>query len=318
MLNEAFGVLALNRIGRSMNMKINIGEKSRHIGIVVFAVITALTVCFTIVRCCRISAAQNDIGQEKDEIEVPMIMYHSILKDKSMRGDYVVTPEELEEDIIYLKNNGYTAVFVNDLINYVNNGAELPEKPVVLTFDDGFYNNYQYLMPILEKHGFKAVVSVVGSFTTEASESAQQPDPAYSYLRWTEINDMRNSGLYEFCDHTNSMHSLSPRKGVLKDNSESRDTYRRDLLDDLLGMQKLFEKNCGFKPNVFTYPYGFYDHDSMLLVRECGFKASLGAEQKINVIKRNSPECLFEMGRFNRPGGMSSEEFMKGVFKNDK
>lgn len=295
-------------------MKIKISEKSKHISIVVFAVITALTVCFTIIRCFKISAAQIETKHEKEAIEVPIIMYHSILKDKSMRGDYVVTPEEIEEDIIYLRNNGYTAVFVNELINYVNSGAELPEKPVVLTFDDGFYNNYQYLMPILEKHGFKATVSVVGSFTTEASESAQQPDPAYSYLRWSEINDMRKSGLCEFCDHTNNMHSLSPRKGVLKEDSESREAYRRDFLDDLLGMQKLFGKNCGFKPNVFTYPYGFYDHDSMLLVRECGFEASLGAEKKINVIKRNSPECLFEMGRFNRPGGISTEEFMQEVF----
>lgn len=276
----------------------------------VYGLITILAVIGTVFRCLVIHAEKSAPRKDTDNVNVPIIMYHSVLKDKTMRGDYIVTPEEVEADIIYLKEHGYTAVFIGDLINYVSERGELPEKPVVLTFDDGFYNNYLYILPLLQKYDFKASVSVVGSYTTDSSESAAQPDPAYSYLRWSDIKDMRVSGYFEICSHTYAMHELSPRKGVLRSSNESHDTYRSEFKKDVLGLQKLFEENCAFKPNVFTYPYGFYDTDSMQLVRECGFEASLSCEERMNVLKKCSPESLYEMGRFNRAGGISTEEFM--------
>lgn len=286
----------------------------KQASIIIYALIIIFIVIGTIFRCIDIHAEDTGIVKENDCICVPVIMYHSVLNDKSMRGEYVVTPEEVESDIKYLKENGYEAVFINDLINYVNGIAGLPEKPVVLTFDDGFYNNYPYLLPLLQKYDFRASISIVGEYTTEASESAHQPDPSYSYLRWCDINDMLNSGYFEICNHTNAMHQLSPRKGVLKNSGETVESYREAFLKDVLSLQSMFEDNCGFKPNVFTYPYGFYDLDSKLLVRECGFEASFGVEEKINIIKIGSPECLFEMGRFNRPGNITTEEFMSKVF----
>ena len=63
-------------------------------------------------------------------------MYHSILKDPQRTGDYVISPEQLEKDLIYLQNHGYTTVLLADLIAYVHEGTPLPDKPIVLTFDD--------------------------------------------------------------------------------------------------------------------------------------------------------------------------------------
>lgn len=64
-------------------------------------------------------------------------MYHSVLKDQKMDGKYVVSPTEFENDLIYLKEHGYTTIFLQELVDYVYSGAALPEKPVVITFDDG-------------------------------------------------------------------------------------------------------------------------------------------------------------------------------------
>ena len=78
-----------------------------------------------------------------EAVDIPIVMYHSVLKDEKYHGKYVISPAELENDILYLKEQGYTTIFMEDLINYTK-GGELPEKPIMLTFDDGYYNNYLY------------------------------------------------------------------------------------------------------------------------------------------------------------------------------
>ncbi len=252
---------------------------------------------------------------EQQGIFVPIIMYHSILKDEDMRGEYVVSPAQVERDMQYLQENGYTAVFVNDLIRYVNYGGELPEKPVVLTFDDGSYNNMTYLLPLLEKYDFKASLSVVGSYTVKASESGEEPNPAYSYLSFDDINSMRESGYVEFCNHTYDMHSLGQRTGIRRMEGESYEEYRSIFIKDVFKVQDLLDENCGFKPNVFTYPYGASGESARRLVKNSGFEASMGVEEKPNYIIKDDPDCLFDLNRYNRSGLVSTEEFMERALK---
>lgn len=134
--------------------------------------------------------------EKTDGIKLPIIMYHSIVKNEDRSGEYVITPIELEKDLLYLKQNGYTTVFVNDVIRYVKRGGELPEKPIILSFDDGTYNYREYLLPLLEKYDMKATVSIVGAYTDAACEEAE-PDPAYSYLDWQDVSVLRDSGHVE-------------------------------------------------------------------------------------------------------------------------
>ena len=83
-------------------------------------------------------------------IKVPIIMYHSVLKSRS--NTYIVNPSVIENDFKYIKENGYTTITITDLINYVYNDSPLPEKPIIITFDDGHYNNLGYVLPLLEKY----------------------------------------------------------------------------------------------------------------------------------------------------------------------
>ena len=107
-----------------------------------------LLATFTILACVCCKTAKEE---KTDGIKLPIIMYHSIVKNEDRSGEYVITPIELEKDLLYLKQNGYTTVFVNDVIRYVKRGGELPEKPIILSFDDGTYNYREYLLPLLEK-----------------------------------------------------------------------------------------------------------------------------------------------------------------------
>ncbi|WP_124101125.1 polysaccharide deacetylase family protein [Ruminococcus sp. Marseille-P6503] len=249
-------------------------------------------------------------AQEREGIKVPIIMYHSILKNEEMWGDYVLSPIELEKDIVYLKNNGYEAVFVSQLIDYVENGKELPEKPVILSFDDGSYNNLTYVLPLLKKYGFKATFSVVGKYSEVACEDAD-PSPGYSYLDWKDIKKLMESGYIEIANHSYDMHSLDGRRGSLMNSGESYEDYRQAFYNDAFKTQHLLEDNCGFTPDVYTYPYGLICDASRHLVKSCGFKASLGVEEKMNYICRGDSDCLYEMYRYNRTAFESTEDFMK-------
>ena len=101
-----------------------------------------LTLCLLLGAGALITAAATAQG-----VEVPIVMYHSVLKDESRHGQYVISPAELESDLKYLRDHGYTTILIEDLIAYTQ-GGPLPEKPVLLTFDDGYYNNYLYAFPL--------------------------------------------------------------------------------------------------------------------------------------------------------------------------
>ena len=111
----------------------------------------------------RIIEASAKNVEDSLGIKVPIIMYHSVLKDPSKSNDYVISPIDVEKDFIYLKDNNYTTVFISDLINYVYDDIPLPKNPVVITFDDGQLNNLEYVLPLLKKYDMKANFSVVGA-----------------------------------------------------------------------------------------------------------------------------------------------------------
>lgn len=112
-------------------------------------------------------------------ISLPILMYHSVTE--GAESDYRIQPETFSSDLHYLKENGYTTVSAAQLIEYTNGIGTLPEHPVMLTFDDGFYNNYSLVLPLLEEYDMCAVISIVGEFTDELAPESPHVD-AYSYF----------------------------------------------------------------------------------------------------------------------------------------
>ena len=89
------------------------------------------------VLCLALGAGAFMAAAASEGVEVPVVMYHSMLKDEARHGQYVISPEEFENDLQYLQSHGYTTILIEDLIAYTKGGS-LPEKPVLLTFDDGY------------------------------------------------------------------------------------------------------------------------------------------------------------------------------------
>ena len=217
----------------------------------------------------------NAGDDDREHACVPILMYHSVLKSK--KGQYTVSPSMLEDDIKYLKEKGYTAVFIRDLINYCIGDADLPKKPIVLSFDDGHYNNYYYAYPIIEKYNFKANLNVIGCFCDYSTTSGDIDN-----LTWSEIKTLHDSGYFEIGNHTFKMHSYKPRFGISKIYGESDEDYKEALSSDIKKLEDKFESACGFHSEVFAYPFGKYTNESEQILRQLGFNAFLTCNEGIN------------------------------------
>jgi len=248
---------------------------------------------------------------ENDRIFLPVIMYHSICENSPT--EYEVTPQQIESDMKYLKEHGYNSVSAQQLADYVYNTGELPENPVMITLDDGFYNNYYYLEPLLEKYDMTAVVSIVGTYIE--NNAVKDPHiPEYSYLTWEDVNNMLDSGRFEIGNHTYNMHDSKNRKGCSINNGENPEEYFRILNEDISGLQTLIQKNTGIVPIVFAYPFGYTCKESIPVLRENGFLITFNCYEKPNYITKN-PDCLYGINRYNRSGLYSTQEFMSKILK---
>lgn len=243
-----------------------------------------------------------------DELELPIIMYHSILKEPKKETQYVVSPALLEEDLKYIEKRGYTPVFMQEVIDFVSNKGSLPEKPIVITFDDGYYNNYYYAHPLLKKYDMKAVISIVGRMTDEFSNHPDE-NPSYAHVTWDDILEMHLSGCWEIQNHSYDCHSYDSRNGVCQVSGETNDHYKSFLTSDLCHLQDKIAYVTGVTPNTFTYPFGAFDEATDDILKEIGFDATLSCTEGVSIITKGEPDCLFKLKRHLRPPNMSPDEF---------
>ena len=249
------------------------------------------------------------LAEGSNKTALPIIMYHHILQDKGKQGTFVISPKELEQDLLYLKENGYTAIGTKELLAFQEDGIPLPEKPVMLTFDDGYLSYLEYAVPLLSQYGMKAVVSVVGAYSDIYTETVDR-NVSYACLNWEDISKLSESEHTEIMHHTYDMHkNAGGRKGCARMKGEEKEVYRKAFREDTEKMQNLLEIHTGKKAPCFTYPFGFYCGESEEELKSMGFSMSLCCEEGINYLSRDS--ALFKLKRFNRKHGRSVEEILK-------
>ena len=244
------------------------------------------------------------------QVELPVVMYHQLTKNISRAGTYCITVNQLENDLKYLKENGYETIDVEQLVSHVKSGTPLPEKPIMLTFDDGYETVYSYLLPLLEKYDMCAVASVVGSYTDWYSQT-EDHSLNYSYMTWEEVVELTKGNRIEIQNHSYDLHKHDEagRSGAQKVSGESVQEYSLFLNSDIGKMQALLEEKTGKKAIAFTYPFGSYSKESKEIIKAMGFDAAFVCEERINVIDTQDTEWLYRIGRYNRPHGLSSAEF---------
>lgn len=246
------------------------------------------------------------------EVDVPIIMYHSLL-DRTT-NEWNISPSAFEDDLSYLSENGYTAVHISDIIAYAYYGAPLPPKPIVLSFDDGYYNNYSQGMPLLEKYDKKITLAIIGSNTDHWTKHPDETDERYGHLTWPQISEMTATGRVELANHTNSLHkNEGGRKGCRIIEGENPEDYRRIISDDLEVLQTRIEEMGIPRPECFVYPFGAYCNQADEVLASMGFKATLSCEEGMNHLSVGDTSSLWRLKRSNRTPENSIQEILAGL-----
>lgn len=228
--------------------------------------------------------------------------------DVSRLGDYIVTPGLFEDDLRYLTDRGYTTVSAEQLIEFVDNGKPLPERSVMITFDDGQESFKAYALPLLEKYNMCAVVSVVGKYADIYSATPDH-NINYSYFTWDQIRELSENERVEIGCHTQDLHNIDgSRRGCMIMKNESDERYSEILNSDLNAVERRIESVIGSKPSVFTYPYGLYCAQSQSIVAERGYRVVFTCDEVVNTLTGEASE-LMSLGRFNRSAKIGRAEY---------
>ncbi|SHE36090.1 polysaccharide deacetylase family protein [Clostridium fallax] len=193
-----------------------------------------------------------NFGNELSEKEVLILFYHSVEDGKN---DGSMPPKKLDKQFLYLKKHGYNTLTMEEYYNYVKSNKPLPKKSVMLTFDDGYSNNYTNLFPLLKKYNFTATIYVATSHVDK--------NPAY--LNSEQIKEMSDYGIL-IGSHTVTHPHLSKL---------SKEEQRNEMLES----KDMLEKITGKPVEHFCYPYGDYNQDSIDSLRELGFKTAVTTVQ---------------------------------------
>ncbi|MDD6984581.1 MAG: polysaccharide deacetylase family protein [Clostridia bacterium] len=246
--------------------------------------------------------------------DVPVLMYHNIAEEPN---DMTVTPETFRMHMETLAENGYTAVTLDDMVNYVYSGGELPEKPVLITFDDGYYSNYEYAYPVLSELGMKAVIFTVGtSFgkTTYLDTDA----PITPHFGEKEAKEMTNSGVISLQSHTYDMHRSENYEknarydmGQLAGETEEEyiDTVREDLIMSREFLENLREDNV----LALSYPKGKITDNAARIAVEEGYTVTFSTNWGVQELVRGLGQSLYAVKRNHISNDVTSERLLEIV-----
>ena len=226
----------------------------------ILASLLALILLLSLAACQAGGGSGNPYSGEK----LPVLMYHHVVEDGQECNDMTVTVSRLREDLQWLKDNGYTTVLPRELAA----GEALPEKPVLITFDDGYRSNYNLAFPIFQEFEAKMVISVM---------VYMQDNAASDFITWAMCREMVDSGLIEIGSHTYLLHNLDERggsfdpqgvNGVQRKPEETDGDFQARVLDDIQRSYDLIAEKLEVSPTFFAYPFGLTEPDADGLIRE--------------------------------------------------
>ena len=250
------------------------------------------------------------IGREEEVMgmvrHLPVIMYHSVRENEE--GKYIIPIKKLEEDFKYIKSKGYEAVTAREVAEALKGNKPLPKKPIIITFDDGYYNNLKYALPLIEKYDLKAVISVIGKCIEEYDEVSDR-NPAYACLNSEDISELLQTGRIEIGNHSYDMHRQGARRGTMRIKGEDVEKYKKAFCDDAKSCYDRVYKNTGVKIKTYTYPYGQITGESVSFLKEMGYDVYFTCYEKINILDEIS--FPLPLGRFNRDGNLTTDDFME-------
>lgn len=248
---------------------------------------------------------------------LPILMYHHF-DETPGNSKMVVSPTRFEEQMQALKTAGYTAVTPQQIVDYVDHGIPLPEKPVWISMDDGYQSNLDIAAPILARNGMRATIYCIGVSVGKSTykNSGIPITPHFSYEQakpWYDIN------VINVQSHTYDMHNVSAldavdyRRGVLLRPDEQLNDYINDFRTDFKKSNDDIRRSFGYDSLAFAYPFGLHNAITEGLLRALGVRLTVTIREDINTLRQGDPSCLYGMTRFNITDSVTGAQLLEKI-----
>ena len=216
---------------------------------------------------------------------ITVINYHSF-GDNQEIANINISQKLFREQLMMLKENGYTVISEQQLIAYLQGHGRIPEKSVFLTIDDGYESVYTIAYPILKEMGMQATLFVI---VKDMETGSRKGVPM---LNWSQLKEMADSNVIHLGSHTYDLHwrgnNDSPKYEAMifnqtKDGQPLTNELRQQLIvDDITKAHKLIEQQTGKKTSSFAYPYGAYDTFAERAIKQAGYLIDYSTEEGYN------------------------------------
>ncbi|MDO9103798.1 MAG: poly-beta-1,6-N-acetyl-D-glucosamine N-deacetylase PgaB [Methylovulum sp.] len=233
-----------------------------------------------LVRLCSLAYA--------DESRFLVLNYHDIVgSEESTVYATDVTVDRFEAQMVWLKEQGYHVVSVQAVLDAAAGKASLPDKPVLLSFDDGYQSFYRTVFPLLKKYRYPATVALVGSWMDGIDKPADVTQPL---LTWDQVRELKRSGLVEIATHSYDLHKGIPANPQgnsqaaavtrLYDSATARyeadENYWVRVRSSLISSAEFIFQHTGVRPRVMVWPYGEYNSMVLEASIEAGMPVTMG------------------------------------------
>jgi biofilm PGA synthesis lipoprotein PgaB len=251
---------------------------------------------FIMVLCIAISCISNSVmAASMKPGEFLVLCYHAVPVQPAPDDDYSISQKRFVEQMEYLRTHGYNPVSFKDIIGAREGRKPLPEKPVLLTFDDGYFSYYDFVVPMLETLGYPSVLAVIGNFA--AYPPGEMPE---AFMTWDQIREVRSKKLVEVVSHSYDLHkavqytpqgNVAPAVNVLtffpeREEYETEQEYRERIENDFKLQGKLLRKELGFVPETVAWPFGKYNEVTLEIAEKNGINFTFTLEEGYASINR--------------------------------
>ena len=246
-------------------------------------------------------------------VRVPVLMLHSVTREPE--GEWSITAEKLREDITLLQAQGYEIVSLQQVIDYGEGKGNLPERPVCLTFDDGYHDNYTELLPLVEELQVPVTVFVIGCTvdSDKVNDAGQRV-----WLSTEELNALAASPWVTVQTHTWNLHrettdadSGRTRTYILPLEGETEAHYRAVLTEDFQQEQALLTGSGVSELCAMAYPHGDGCSLTEEILGELGIRLTLTTDYSAgNLVYRGRADSLYNLGRMNLNNDTTAEQLL--------
>jgi biofilm PGA synthesis lipoprotein PgaB len=241
----------------------------------------------------------NACSRDRNLNDFTIFSYHEIAeKSETLDSTYAVSAANFEAQMKWLIDGGYHFINVDDIINFRKHNKPLPDKAVLITFDDGYQSVYANAFPILKKYQIPTVVALVGTWlqSNDKIDFGGHLIDRRKFLSQDEIREMVASGLVEVGSHSYFLHRGIPAnpQGNTEPATTTRQwfpdkkayeddkSYHKRILDDLKTNSEFLKEYTGQKPRVMVWPYGEYNLEVRKIAESLGMPVGLTLDDGSN------------------------------------